>query len=328
MKPVPGDVHINRPLTYMSLAILQSLTAFKALSLFPIITSQTQSDAYFTFDQRYFNRDTMKLRAPGARAELIKYAVSQDNFFCRVWAVAHPIPDELRANADSPLNLDMQANEVVVRAALIRLEKMWIDTFFQAGVWTGRDLAGVPGGAGTDEFVQWDATDSDPITNIGDASIALMRQNGIRPNTLVVGPEVDLILKRHVDIMARVQYGGSSGSPALITDTAIAAIFGVDKYVVLDSIVEESNEGAAQDTQFIAGKKALLLYVPSSPGIMKPASGYTFAWTGLTGATQTGYRIKKFRMEPESSDVVQIDMAVEPKLTGPSLGAMFDAVVS
>lgn len=328
MKPVPGDVHINRPLTNMSLAILQDLTAFKAATIFPRIPSQTQSDAYYTFDEKYFNRDTLKLRAPGSRAEMLKYAISNDSFFCKVWSGGHEIPDELRANADSVLDLDMQANEVVVRAALIRMEKLWVDKFFKASVWTDYDITGVASGAGTDETVQWDQdSTSDPIKDIGDAQIAMLKRTGYRGNTLVVGAEVDLVLKRHSDILARIQYGGTPGAPAIVTDAAIAAIFGVDRYLVMDAIEETSNEGAAASPAFIAGKHALLVYTPPSPGIMKAAAGYTFVWSGMTGATAAGYRIKKFRMEPESADVIQIDLALDQKLVGVGLGAFFSGIV-
>lgn len=330
MRPVPGDVHINRPLTNMSLAIFPTLTGFVANTVFPRIPSQTQSDAYFKFDETYFNRDSMKRRAPGARAEVVKYAVSNDSFFCNTWSLAHLIPDELRANADSPLDLDMQANELLLRMALIRQEKLWVDSFFKPGVWTGYDKVGVSGtpSVASSEVLQWDDDGSDPIGDVQNAQIAILAATGLRPMTLVVGVEVDTVLKRHAQIINRIQYGGSPGAPAVVTNAALAQVLGVNQYLVMEAIEETAQEGATSDTEFIGGKKALLVYTPTAPGIMKPAAGYTFTWTGMTGATANGYRIKKFRQEPESSDAIQIDLCVDQKLVGVKLGAFFDTIVS
>ncbi len=71
------------------------------------------------------------------------------------------------------------------------------------------------------------------------------------------------------------------------------------------------NTNASSDTSdtfgFIGGKSALLAYSADSPGIFAPSAGYTFAWTGLTGATAAGMRIKKFRWEIDSADHVEIE---------------------
>jgi hypothetical protein len=78
---------------------------------------------------------------------------------------------------------------------------------------------------------------------------------------------------------------------------------------------------------FISGKHALLAYAADSPGIMQASAGYTFNWTGLTGATAAGMRIKKFRWEVDAADHVEIEQAYAFGLVSKYLGFFFKDVI-
>ena len=56
---------------------------------------------------------------------------------------------------------------------------------------------------------------------------------------------------------------------------------------------------------------------------MTPSAGYTFSWTGATGASDSGGRIKRFRLELLESDRVEIQMSFDQKLVAPDLGYFF-----
>ena len=68
MNPTPGDVHVNVPLTNISIAYLQNASNFIASRVFPNIPVQKQSDRYYTYDRGEFNRDEMKERAAGTES--------------------------------------------------------------------------------------------------------------------------------------------------------------------------------------------------------------------------------------------------------------------
>ena len=53
--PSRGDVHVNRPLTNISIAFLQTQEAFVADRVFPNIPVTKQSDLFFTIDRGEFN---------------------------------------------------------------------------------------------------------------------------------------------------------------------------------------------------------------------------------------------------------------------------------
>ena len=58
-QPTPGDVHVDSPMTNISIAYLQAASLFVADRVFPNIPVQKQSDLYFKYDRGMFNRDQM-----------------------------------------------------------------------------------------------------------------------------------------------------------------------------------------------------------------------------------------------------------------------------
>lgn len=328
MRPTAGDVHVNRPLTNMSLDLFQSMTSFVANQVFPVVGSDQKSNVYYKFDQTYFNRDNLKQRAPGTEAELIEYGLSTDSFECLSWDGKVPIHDQIRQNADSQVQLDLQASRLAMIQARIRAERLWAATFFTSGVWTGWDYAGVAGSPSTSQFKQWDQSDSTPVEDVEDARINMMKTVGIRPNVMVVGAEVHSKLKNNAQIIARINQGQTPGGPAMVTKQQLAALFEVDRYLVMEAIYETAQEGATSAPAFIAGKKALLCYAAPAPGLLTPSAGYTFAWTGRVGATSEGFRVKKYREEPKEADMVEVQLGIVHKLTAVELGAFFDTAVA
>ena len=102
----------------------------------------------------------------------------------------------------------------------------------------------------------------------------------------------------------------------------------MSRILVSKAIVNTAVEGATDSHSFIAGKNALLCYVPDSPGLYTASAGYTFSWNGYLGAAAQGQRIRKYRVETKASEIVEIDMAFVQKQIGADLGAFFLDTVS
>ena len=87
--PTPGDVHVNTPLTQISIAYLQSQDQFVAAQMCPVIPVTKQSDRYYTYNRGDFFRDQMQKRAPGTPAASVGYRLDNTpTYFCDVWAEA------------------------------------------------------------------------------------------------------------------------------------------------------------------------------------------------------------------------------------------------
>lgn len=326
--PTPGDVHVNAPLTNISIAFMQRADTFVADKIFPNISVAKQSDRYYTYDRGYFNRDEMEVRAPATQSKGGEYKVDNTpTYYAPIYAFHHDIPDERRSNADSVIQVDREATELCSMKAMIKREKLWVTKYFAGSIWT-TTVTGVAAAPGAGQFLQWNDANSTPIEDIRAAKTLIQESTGFRPNTLVMSQKVFDKLIDHPDIVDRIKYGQTQGGPAIANEQALAAIFGIERVFIAGAIENTAAEGQTNTHAFIAGKHALLVYSAPSPGLMTPSGGYTFSWTGHLGASALGSRMKKFRLEQIASDRVEIEMSFDQKLVSADLGYFFSGAVA
>lgn len=315
-QPGRADVHVDRPLTNISLAFIQDAEGFVADRVFPRLPVSKQSDSYFTYDRGYFNRAEMKKRAPATESAGMNYAISTDTYLCDVWALHKDIADQVRANADEPISLDREASTALALQGLLRKEKEWVSNYFVTSIWTNEET-GVSGSPSAGQFQYWDEAASTPIETVRRWKRTVQESTGFKPNVMTLGRAVYDALLDHPDIVGRLDRGQTSG-PAMVMRDALAALFELDDILVMDAIENTANEGAANSHSFIGGKNVLLSYRPTSPGLMTPSAGYTMQWTGLMGGADA--QISRFRNDFTKSDRIEIEMAFDQKLVSADLG--------
>lgn len=313
-QPTPGDAHVNAPLTNISVAYVQNQSHFVADKVFPFVGVAKQSDVYYKYSKEDFLRDEAKPRAPGSESAGGGFGLTTAPYACTVEAFHKDVDDQLRANADTVLQLDRAAAEFCMQKLLIRKERRWMASYFSSGVW-GTDIT--PG-------TLWSATSSTPRANVETGKKTILGNTGFEPNTLVLGYQVFSALRTNAEIIDQFKYTSAES----IDEAMLARYFNVDRVIVAKGIYTSSLEGdTTPTTEFIAGKHALLCYTTSAPSLMQPTAGYTFGWTGYTGSLM-GIRTKRFRMEPLESDRIECSMAYDMKVVVPELGYFFEAVVA
>jgi hypothetical protein len=349
-QPTVSDVHVNVPLTNMSIAYIQSQDAFKAAEIFPMIPVQKISDKYFYYTKDYFFTNEAKIRVDGTESEGTGYGIDSSNSYsCDVYSLHKDLGDMVMQNADSPLNMQRDATLFLTQKLLLAREKEFVDTFFNAAAWTTTSSAAatnevdgcahssLTAGYGTPEtaICYWDDyTYSTPIKDMRHYKMAMAQQTGFTPNTLVLGPLVFEMLCQHPDILERVKYGGAPGNPAVVTEQALAQVLGIDRVVVPMAVLNSSLEGtAAPSYDFLYGKHALLVYSNPSPSLLTPSAGYTFGWQGyLQGSGMGGaggwFAVRDFRLEWRRAMRVEAEMAMDMKLIAQDLGLFMDGVIS
>lgn len=322
-QPTRGDVHVDRPLTNVSIAFMQQAGAFVAPTVFPSVPVSKQSDTYYIYDRGDFFRSEAQKRAPGTESAGSGWTLSTDTYTADVWAVHKDVDDQIRANADDPLDMDRDAAEYVTRQLLIRRDKEWAANYFATGVWDV-DLDGVTGSPSTNQFLRWDESGSTPISDMRGEIITVMESTGFKPNVAVLGAHVWSVLQDHEEFLDRIKHT----ERGIVTEDLLAATLGLDRVIVAEGVENTAEEGATDSFSFLLGKHALLAYAAPSPSLMHPSAGYTFSWTGLLGAGAQGNRIKNFRMEALESDRIEGEMAFDMKVVASSLGAFFEDAVS
>ena len=101
--PVIQEIHINQPLTNLSIAFRQEGAIGR--ELFPTVKVKKESDIFYKYGKegmRLYNG----LRAPGAESKEIYWTVTTDVYNCQEQSFHHAIPDRVRNNMDDPLDAD------------------------------------------------------------------------------------------------------------------------------------------------------------------------------------------------------------------------------
>ena len=317
----PSDVHVNRPLTNISVAYMQNPANFVAARIFPVVPVSKQSDIFYTYNRGDWNRNEMKKRAPATESAGGTYGLGQDTYFADVYAVHMDVPDQLRANADEQINVDRDATAWVSQKGLLFRENAWVDNFFKAGVWTTQKT-GIPTGVPTAaQFLQWNDAASEPAKDVKRWKDEILQKTGVIPNVLVLGHKTYTILTENDSIVDRVKYGQTPNGPAVVTRQALAALFEVDRIEVLSSLINSGVEGGAEVNNFTAAPTAAgLFYAAPSPGLLQPSAGYTFSWSGYLGANSEGGRVSTIRMELLKADRVELELSFSPKKVADDLG--------
>lgn len=327
--PTRGAVHINGPLTNISIAYMQGTDQYIADKVFPVVPVDHQSDAFYIFDLAEFTRDEARPRAPGTESAGGEFKISTDTFYCKVIAFHKDLAWQTVANADAQLNLERAATEYVTQKMLIAKEAQFIASFMVTGVW-GKDVAGVASGSyvlGTN-IIKWsDYTNSNPITDISYYMTYVAQRTGFRPNKLVMSRDVYDTLKNHPDILDRINGGATTGQPAIVVRQMIAALFEVKEVLVMDAILNSAKEGQTASYNFFAAGLMLLVYAADSPSLMAPSGGYTFSWDRYVQGNEQGVAVKQFEMEELESDRIEGTIAFDQKVTGAPLGVFFSAVI-
>lgn len=305
-QPDISDVHVNGLLTDMSIAHMNAEEHYVADRVFAPVPSDKQSDIYLKYTRGVFFQGSENAaaldalaRAPGTNASEAGYTTDLTNtFFCQNFAVAVPIPDELRGNADPVFDLDNEATLLATQINLIRRERGFSADFMNTGVW-GTDVVG------TTNFTKWsDYGASDPFTDLENGIDTIEGAVGMRPNKLVMGAIVWRRLKHHPDFIDRIKGGATAGSPAQLTRQLLASLLEIDEVLIGRASYRSSAEGAALTLARIVDDDALLLYAPPNVGKYTPAAGKTFYWKPLTGGNIQFAR--KIREERPRRDIVEV----------------------
>ena len=324
--PTQSDLHVNVPLTNVSIAYLQSASTYIADKVFPKVPVDKQSDLYWKYSKSDWRRSDVKRRAPSTESPGVGWSQDMGQYFCHVYAVHKDIDDQLRANADSPFNMDRDATEFITNQLLLQRDIDWNAQYFKDGVWDTNMT-------GTTDFVKWSDAGSDPISDVADLVVQFRKLTGFKPNICVLGADVMKVLKQHPDIIDRIKYT----QRGVVTVDLLESLFDIPKiYVSLASEVVDPariNDAVAQDAaatyQFLADTKSGLIgYAPKSASIMTPSAGYTFVWSGYHGGNSEGVRMKQFRMDPIASDRLEGEMTYDMKVVADDMGIFLNEVIA
>lgn len=330
----PSAVHIDAPLTNLTIAFLQDANGFIADRVFPKVSVSKKTDKYYIYNRADFNRTgQVQARAPRTQAVRVGMSLSTDTYSADVFSLATDFDFQTLANEDAALDIRSAGAQMLTHQLLIDREIKWATSYFAGGIW-GTDWDGVASSPTSVQVIQWsDYTNSTPIVDVTNIMRTVqLKSGGFKPNVMVVGKAVRDTLVNHPTILARLNGGATVTNTALVTDAKLAEIFGVEEFLVMETVKNTAAEGLTESNSFIGGKLAGFYYRPRSSGLMIPSAGYTFTWDELENASGHGISIKSYRGDYLAIDgvaeVLEANMAYDHKVVSSDLGAIIDSVIA
>mgnify|MGYP001588324222 CR=1 FL=1 len=201
MPNIRGPIHVDRPLTNISMAYTP--TGLIAKELFPTVPVKKESDSYFIFDKANSLRIPDTFRADGAQANQDGLVISTATYRLEEHALKGFITERQRENQDEGLNLEQSLVEELTNKILLQREEDAAAILFTDGNWANElSLAAA---------AAWSAntTVSNPII-VADSAASLILRNAARlPNTCVLDDSTYRSAKEHTSITERIRFVSS-----------------------------------------------------------------------------------------------------------------------
>ena len=327
-----GDFRPHTALTNMAMAYYQKADDYFAKAIFPTCPVKQSADSYYIFNKEDLLRDSWQRKPEYGQVMPAVVSEHTETYNCEVYQMIMGISqirqtDLERRQAPATADPRVQRTKTIAEQANIHQDKAFASKFFKPGIWTN-EWTGVDGTTPSDkQFIKFSSDNSDPVKFIADRRKDMRSQTGRTPNRLALGANVFNALCNHAGILERVKYSGSTANPATITANVLAQLFGVEKLVVMESIMNSAKLGADAQMGFIGDPDAMLLaYATNTPSIDEPSAGYIFTWDML-GDGKTMPIMHRVKNDATHAEEVEGLMAYDMRKTADDLGMFFKEVV-
>lgn len=311
MPVLPNQVHRDRALENVSIAYKSK--GFIAEMVFPKLPVKRESDVYYVYS-RDINSIPETLRASGAESNEVSWNLSTSSYVLEEHALHDYVTDRQRENADLPIDLDIDATEILTHKLLLRREKDLAAVLQDTTQW-GQVTS-------MSSSMQWSSntTTSNPITQLDALGTIITQNAGVGPNKLVVNDAQFKALKEHTSVVDRVKYTSDNS----VTAPMLAQLFTLDEVLVGRSIEQTAKEGLDTNVSaFIWTDCAALIYVSPTPKLKEVSAGYTF-WKDASTAP---WKVEKWREAKRTADAIQVSGMWQAKAVATSCAYLIkDAV--
>lgn len=295
------DIHVNTPLSTLSIAYRNPEDAYICHLLFPIVPVVEDSAEFPILDKSNLRREESRL-APKTRAKLVDWANTWDTYACKAYALADKVGDDERNNNSVPGNLDIRAAERLT-------DSLWLDWDYRVavlarntGIWTNSS----PG-------VKWDAGAATTIfADIKDArAVPKLR----KPNTAAMSQLTFEALQTAPELLDLYKY--TSGG--MLSAEQIKALFRVDRLLIDKAAINTSTQGQTDVIDYVWSDDVWMGYVAPSVGIDVMSAGWTFRSQQM--------KVRKIRQEEEWSDLFDVKYKQDEKVVAADLGVLLTNVL-
>lgn len=286
--PVQGPIHVDRPLTNISIAFKSE--GLIADELFPQVPVVHETDSYFVFDRANSMRTPRAERANGADAAEDNIVMTTATYRVAEFALKDIITDRDRNNQDPGLNLEVSTVEDLTDKILRVKEVDAATLVFTNGNWANESSLAAAGA--------WSAntTVSNPILNMDSGASTVLTNSGRPANVGVLDYRTFLAAKEHTSIVERIRFVSSDS----VTPKLLQGLFNLEMLLIAKGQQNTAVEGVAATMANIWTDSAWIGYVEQSPGLRRPSALYCFKQSG--GGTE----VRRWRDDPRKGEWFEV----------------------
>lgn len=234
----------------------------EAFNVFPSLTTQSLTGYIADYNKADWAKigkveDYILAGASESRGD--DFGVGKLPYVLRKFGFHKDVSEDEANEFDNPFDPVRDAAEFVIHRLRRVMLSLALTSFYSTGIWsTDIDITSA----------KWNATSSgssanDPTVAVSAAQDAVAKTTGLRPNRMIVTPDVHKALKENTFIKNSIK----TTSDKVVTTGLLKSLFEVDTYTVLGAV----NESA---TDWMSKGKVLLIYTPDRPSRTTPSAGY------------------------------------------------------
>lgn len=313
--PLTSNVHVDTLLSEVSVGYVQKAENFIARKGAPVLGVDKSSDKYPVWDQSNFLRMQTQSVTSRQAAPEANYTLSNDTYTCEFWPVKHMVPDKDRKDAD--VDLEKATTKFLTQQILIRRDYQYLSLLFSTSNWTTKT-----GAASGGDFIDFSDSSSTPFKTVRTYKRTVQQAcGGFMPNTIVVGPEVDDILKEHDDTLDKIKHTQTG----VVTDALLARAFGVKNYLVGNAVYNTAAAGATVSLSNMGGDYMWIGYVSEEANNeFEPSAVYTFSDKQYDDQGEGGALIKRWRSDDPEGEWFKAESAFDIKITASVAGVLLE----
>jgi len=244
------------------------------IRIFPIVEVQKESGKFTEYGPSPFLQKSQLQKAMSSDRISVDFTTASGSYFTNRAEIEVPIYDqELEEIADSDLDSfvekkSMLGEDVVQLAMEYEVSSILSDVNQYASGYTVT-LAG---------STQWKQTTSTPLTDLRTAvrKIALANGKSYKQLGIAFTPKAWEAISDHAQIQAKIQYGAGPANPSVVTEKALADVFGVGRVDILAAqypITLDPQDPTATVFDFLWGDVVLVYVINEKPNISTPLPG-------------------------------------------------------
>lgn len=307
--PLVQSLYADQILSQFSVA--WDNAGFIADTIFPEVQVTGKTGLYFTYD-RQSQRQTNDVRAPGTRAQVVRYGYTQVPYGPLLdHSLDAPIEWEIEDTAVAPLDPAFDATNLLTSKITLNKE---MDAYNQV-----TNTAVITQNVTLSGTSRWDDyANSDPIGDLRLSINTVKKSTGksTQDLTIMMGYEAFDTLKNHPQFLERIKHS----QLGILTAELIARVLDVKQVIIANAQVDTANPGQSDVMGYIWGKNAWVFYLADKPALRQPSFGYTLR--------KGGRKVYRWTEQAEETDYIRVKDYYQQFITAASAGYYLATVVN